>query len=84
MKIYEYRCELYFGDDEIETAIELREGGEYNNRPVPDHIFESVMRDEVTTVDPNDFEVYKTWCERNNRKPGHEEALRCYINMTER
>ena len=79
MIIYEYHCDTYFGEDEIETAIELREGGQYNNRPVPDHIFESVMSDEVTVVDPNNFEVYKTWCERNHRKPGRYINIKQYV-----
>ncbi len=80
MKAYEYLGNIYLSEDDVDTAIELNEGGEYNNRPVPEHEFDRIMRDEVdiVEVEVNSFSTFKDWCSGANVKPSHYSSVERY------
>jgi len=79
MKAYEYNDTIYFNEDDVDTAIELREGGDYNNRPVPEHKFEQIWRDEVYEREPNDWEVFKAWCKLEDINPSYYQSVVRYM-----
>ncbi len=81
MKAYEYKSDLYLNEDDLETAIELNEGGEYNNQPVPNHIHAYIFDFEVDVVDvePNSFDTFKSWCGGKKIKPNHAKSLEKYL-----
>ncbi len=80
MKAYEYLGNIYLSEDDVDTAIELNEGGEYNNRPVPDHMFAQIWHDyvEEIEVEVNSFSTFKDWCSGANVKPSHYSSLERY------